>query len=228
MGRCVPDALPYPDRRPDPRRPDANGGPAIAALRRRLLAAAVVVTKIATIGFGIDAWRHHRSPRLRGKAIRTRAIGYTATLFLVPVAWRLLGDRGGDRDRYPLGLDLAVSAPLLADAAGNAFGVYNEAHVDHVVHGVNAAILAALAGELIAPHVEAPWQAAVAGAGVAVVGEAVWEVMEYVAMRMGQDGMHLTYEDTMDDMIATFAGALGGGLVAVARAGGRDRPELRG
>ncbi len=184
----------------------------------------MVATKVATIGLGIDAWRNHDSPRLRGKAIRTRAIGYTATLFLVPIAWRLLPDR----DRYPIGLDLAVTTPLLADAAGNAFGVYNEAHVDDVVHGVNAAIVAAVAGALIEPHVDAPWQAALAGAGVAVAGEALWEVMEYVAMRMGQDGMHLTYEDTMDDMIATWVGALAGAGITLARAGDRARPRPGG
>lgn len=196
-----------------------TGGRAIATLTDRLLTAAVIATKVATIGFGIDAWRHHDSARLRGKAIRTRAIGYTAALFLVPIGWRLLPDR----DRYPLGLDLAVTAPLLADAAGNAFGIYNEAHVDDVVHGANAAILAAVAGSLLEPHLDAPWQAAIAGAGVAVAGEALWEVMEYVAMRMGQDGMHLTYEDTMEDMLATWFGAAAGALVTLARATDRTR-----
>ncbi len=190
----------------------------------RLLDAANIATKVATIGFGIDAWRHHESPRLRGKAIRTRAIGYTGALFLVPFAWGLLPDRG----RYPRELDLAVTAPLLADAAGNAFGIYNQAHIDHVVHGVNAAVLAGMTGVLIGPHVEEPWQAAAAGYAVAVVGEALWEVMEYVAMRLGQDGMHLTYDDTMDDLIATFVGAAAGAAFTLDRASSRSRPAASG
>ncbi len=132
----------------------------------------------------------------------------------MPVAWRLLPDRG----RYPRTLDLAVTAPLLADAAGNAFGIYEKAHVDDLVHGANAAIVAAVAGWLIAPHVDAPWQAAVAGAGVAIAGESLWEVLEYIAVRMGQHGMGLTYEDTMDDMVATWIGAAAGALFALARA----------
>ncbi|MGH2477314.1 MAG: hypothetical protein ACRDIL_18835 [Candidatus Limnocylindrales bacterium] len=196
----------------------------IAAWTDRLLDAANIATKVATIGFGIDAWRNHESPRLRGKAIRTRAVGYSAALFLVPIVWRLLPDRG----RYPRGLDLAVTAPLLADAAGNAFGIYDQAHIDHVVHGANAAILAGVAGVLIGPHLDEPWQAALAGAGVAIAGEALWEVMEYLAERMGQEGMHLTYEDTMDDMIATWVGALAGATFTLARVPRGPRPAASG
>ncbi len=200
------------------------GGRPITRWTDRLLDAANIATKVLTIGFGMDAWRHHESPRLRGKAIRTRAIGYTGALFLVPVVWRLLPDRG----RYPRELDLAVTAPLLADAAGNAFGVYNRAHIDHVVHGVNAAILAGMAGVLIGPHVEEPWHAAAAGYAVAVVGEALWEVMEYVAMRLGQDGMHLTYDDTMDDLIATLVGAAAGAAFTLSRVTSPPPPAASG
>ncbi len=192
----------------------------ISALSDHLLDAANGATKLATIAFGIDALRHHDSPRLRGKAIRTRAIGYTGALFLVPVAWRLLPNRGP----YPRTLDLAVTAPLLADAAGNALGIYEQAHVDDVVHGANAAILAAVAAWLIAPHVDEPWQAALAGAGVAIAGESLWEVLEYLAVRMGQHGMGLTYEDTMDDMVATWIGAAAGALFALVRSPRRVMP----
>lgn len=200
---------------PDPsRRPAAPPEVTpIPAWTDRLLDVAIVATKVATIGFGIDAWIHHRSPRLRGKAIRTRAIGYTGALFLVPVIWRLLPQRG----EYPRALDLAVTAPLLADAGGNAIGIYNEKHVDDVVHGANAAILAAVAGGLVAPHVDEAWQAALIGAGTAIVGEAAWESMEYIALRLGQDGMNLTYEDTMEDMLVTWVGAAVGAAFTIAR-----------
>ena len=65
------------------------------------LTAAIVATKAATIACAIDGFVNADTPRLRGKAIRTRAVGYTAGLFLVPVIWRLLPDRG----RYPRGLE---------------------------------------------------------------------------------------------------------------------------
>jgi hypothetical protein len=180
----------------------------------RALASMTLAAKAATIGFGIDALLNHASPRLRGKAIRTRAIGYSAALLLVPLAWRFLP---GPRDPYPRTLDLAVTLPLLADAAGNALGVYDRVHVDDAVHAANAAILAGVTGSLIAPHVDEPWQAALAGGAIAIAGETLWETMEYVAWRMGQDGMDLTYEDTMDDIIGTWIGAVVGALYILTR-----------
>jgi hypothetical protein len=180
----------------------------------RVLDAVTVAAKVATVGFGIDALLHHREPRLRGKAIRTRAIGYTAALLAVPLAWRLLP---GQRGPYPRVLDLAVTLPLLADAGGNAFGVYQRAHVDDAVHVANAAILAGVSGSLIEPNVDEPWQAALAGGAIAIAGETLWETLEYVAWRLGQRGMDLTYEDTMDDIIGTWIGAVAGAVFILAR-----------
>ena len=37
-------------------------------------------------------------------------------------------------------------------------------------------------------------------ATVAIAGETAWEIAEYVAMKLGADGMGLTYEDTMADL----------------------------
>ena len=65
----------------------------MSARRDAALTAAIVATKAATIGFAVDAFLNADSPRLRGKAIRTRAIGYVGALFIVPVAWRLLPER---------------------------------------------------------------------------------------------------------------------------------------
>ena len=177
------------------------------------LHALTVAAKAATVACGIDAMLNGDSARLRGKAIRLRAIGYVGGLFVVPVLWRLFPDRG----RYPRELDLAVTIPLLLDAAGNALGMYERAHIDDVVHLTNSAIVAGVAGTLIAPHVDEAWQAAVAGAGVAIVAETVWEVAEYVAWRMGADGMHLTYDDTMEDMIEGIAGAVIGAIFTLTR-----------
>lgn len=188
----------------------------LGELRRhkdRLSDAAIVATKAATLGLAVDAWFNADSPRLRGKAIRTRSVGYSATLFLVPLAWRLLPKRGP----YPRTLDLAIDLPLLLDAGGNAIGMYDRAHIDDVVHGMNAAILTGIAGSLIGPHVDERWQAAAAGAGAAVLGETLWETFEYLAYRMGQRGMALTYEDTMDDIIATWIGSVAGAMFVVAR-----------
>jgi hypothetical protein len=189
----------------------------------RILRTVTLAAKALIVAFGIDAFLNHRSRRLRGKAIRTRAIGYLGGLLIVPLAWRLLPDRG----RYPAELDLAVTTPLFLDAAGNAFGVYERAHIDDAVHAINSAIVAGVAGALFAPHVDERWQAALAGAGVSVAAGSAWEAMEYVAWRLGADGMNLTYEDTMDDIIEGFVGAGIGGLFALTRTP-RSRVERKG
>jgi hypothetical protein len=177
------------------------------------LAVAIVATKAATIAFAIDAFIHADSPRLRGKAIQTRAIGYAGALLVVPVLWRLLPDRG----RYPRALDLAVTIPLLLDAGGNALDLYEEAHIDDVVHVANSAIVSGVAGALFAPRVDERWQAALIGAGISIAGATAWELMEYGAMRLGADGMDLTYDDTMADLAEGFAGAALGALFTLTR-----------
>jgi len=177
------------------------------------IAAVTVAAKAVTIACAIDAVLNVDSPRLRGKAIRTRALGYTLGLFIVPVAWRLLPDRGP----YPRTLDLAVTVPLLLDAGGNALGLYETAHVDDAVHLANAAIVSGVAGALFAPRVDERWQAALAGAGVAIAAETAWEVMEYGAWRLGADGMNLTYEDSMEDIAESWIGAVLGALFTLTR-----------
>ena len=177
------------------------------------LAVAIAAAKTATIAFAIDAFANADSPRLRGKAIRTRAIGYAGALFVVPVLWRLIPDRG----RYPRALDLAVTIPLLLDAGGNALDLYEEAHIDDVVHVANSAIVSGVAGALFAPYVDERWQAALIGAGVSIAAMTAWEVMEYGAMRLGADGMDLTYDDTMADLAEGFLGAALGALFTLGR-----------
>jgi hypothetical protein len=207
-------------------RPDRQPGPAadvgLAGERRpgrlaiappswldRALEIAIVAAKTATIACAIDGFVNADTPRLRGKAIRTRAFGYTAALFVVPAIWRVLPDRG----RYPRGLDLAVTLPLLIDAAGNATGLYQEAHIDDVVHFINGAIVSAVAGSLFAMRTDEPWQAALAGTGVAITGETLWEIAEFTAMKLGANGMNLTYVDTVADLAESTLGAAVGGLV---------------
>lgn len=175
--------------------------------------AALVGMKASIAAVAIDATIRHDSPRYRGKAMRTRAIGYVGASCIVPLAWCLLPDRG----RYPRGLDLAVSIPLLLDATGNAAGVYQRAHVDDLVHLANGAIVAGVAGALVAPRVDERWQAALAGAAIGITAQTLWEIMEYVAYRFGARGMDLSYKDTMDDMIESTLGALLGGLFSLTR-----------
>ena len=148
------------------------------------LAVAIVVAKAATVAFAMDAFANADSPRLRGKAIRTRAVGYAGALLVVPILWRLLPDRG----RYPRALDLAVTVPLLLDAGGNALGLYEEAHIDDVVHAANSAIVSGVAGAIFAPKVDERWQAALIGAGVSITAATAWELWNTARCDSGPTG----------------------------------------
>ena len=212
---------------------DDEAAPADGSVERSPLveagtAAAIVVTKVMTAAFAVDAFLNAESPRLRGKAIRARALGYAGALMIVPAIWWLLPERG----RYPRALDLAVTVPLLLDAAGNALDLYEEAHVDDLVHLANAAIVSGIAGALIAPQMDERWQGALAGAGLSVVAATAWELAEYGAMRLGAHGMDLTYADTMADLAEGVLGAALGALFTITRVSrsraGRDQHGWRG
>jgi hypothetical protein len=175
--------------------------------------ATITVAKAAVIALAVDAFVNSESPRYHGKGSRIRAIGYTGGLVVAPIAWRLRGRR----DPYPRALDLAVTLPLLVDAGGNAIGLYQNAHVDDLVHFSNGALAAALVGALATPRVRTPWEAA--GIAVAAGGTlaAVWEIAEWIGLKLGAKGMNLSYDDTMEDLIETIAGGVLGGAITLLR-----------
>jgi hypothetical protein len=65
-------------------------------------------------------------------------------------------------------------------------------------------------------------------AGTALAG--LWEIGEWIGLKVGAKGMDLTYDDTMTDLVETTAGALLGGIVTLLRHPSRLRevPGRRG
>jgi hypothetical protein len=175
--------------------------------------AAIATVKAAVIALAVDAFANSTKPRFRGKAMKVRAIGYAGALLIVPIAWRI---RGRDAD-YPRELDLLVALPILVDAGGNAVGMYQNAHVDDAIHFANGALLAGVVGAVAMPRTRTAWEAGAFAAAIATATGAVWEIFEWVAMKLGAKGMDLTYDDTMADLIETSAGALLGGIVTLLR-----------
>ena len=174
---------------------------------------AITLIKATIVALAIDAFMNSTSPRFRGKAMRVRALGYTGSLLLVPLAWRLRGRR----EPYPRKLDLAVSLPLLVDAGGNAVGMYQQAHVDDLVHFADGALLTAVVGALATPRTRTPWEAAGVATAIGTAAAAVWEMAEWVALKLGATGMDLSYDDTMHDLLETTAGAALGGVITLLR-----------
>lgn len=175
--------------------------------------AAITAAKATVVALAVDAFVNSTSPRYRGKAMKVRAIGYTAGLFLVPVAWRIRGRA----EPYPRELDLAITLPLLVDAGGNAIGIYQRAHVDDLIHFADGALLSSVVGALATPRVRTSWEAAGVAALAGTAGAGLWEIGEWVGLKLGARGMALSYDDTIADMIETTAGALLGGLITLLR-----------
>jgi hypothetical protein len=175
--------------------------------------AAIATVKAAVIALAVDAFVNSRKPRFRGKAMKVRAIGYAGALLVVPIAWRARGRQ----EPYPRELDLLVALPILADAGGNAVGIYQNAHVDDAIHFANGALLAGVVGAIALPRTRTAWEAGAFAAAVGTAAGAAWEMLEWVASKFGATGMDLTYDDTMEDMIETSAGAILGGIVTLLR-----------
>lgn len=175
--------------------------------------AAITAVKATVIALAVDAFLNSNSPRYHGKGMRLRAVGYAGGMLAVPLAWRLRGRR----EPYPRELDLAVTLPLLVDAGGNAIGIYRRAHVDDLIHFADGALVASVVGALATPRVRTSWEAAGVGAlaGTALAG--LWEIGEWIGLKVGAKGMDLTYDDTMTDLVETTAGALLGGIVTLLR-----------
>ena len=175
--------------------------------------AAISAAKAAVIALTIDAWVNSSAPRYSGKAMRVRAIGYASGLLLVPLAWRLRGRP----QPYPRELDMAITLPLLVDAGGNAVGLYQRAHMDDLIHFADGATLASVAGALATPRVRTSWEAAGVAASVGMAAAGVWELAEWIGLKLGARGMDLTYDDTMTDLAETMSGALLGAAITLLR-----------
>ena len=169
--------------------------------------------KSVIVALAVDAAVNSDKPRFSGKAMKVRALGYIGGLLVVPAAWRLRGMK----EPYPRELDLAVALPLLADAGGNAIGIYQRAHVDDAIHFANGALLTGVVGAVAMPRTRTAWEAGTFAAAVGIAAAAGWEIFEWVASKLGAKGMDLSYDDTMADLIETSAGALLGGVITLLR-----------
>ena len=175
--------------------------------------AAITAVKATVVALAVDAFLNSDQPRYHGKGMRLRAVGYAGGMLVVPVAWRMLGRRAP----YPRELDLAVALPLLVDAGGNAIGIYRRARVDDLIHFADGALVSSIVGALATPRVRTSWEAAAVGTAAGAAAAGLWEIGEWIGLKLGAKGMDLSYDDTMTDLIETTAGAALGGVVTLLR-----------
>jgi uncharacterized membrane protein YjdF len=112
---------------------------------------------------------------------------------------------------------MAVTLPLLVDAGGNAIGIYRRAHVDDLIHFADGATVASVAGALATPRVRTSWEAAGVAALAGMAAAGVWEIGEWIGLKLGAKGMDLSYDDTMTDLAETMSGAILGAAITLLR-----------
>ena len=147
-----------------------------------------------------------------------KGMAFRLPLFLLPAlvipAIRLL--RRGGTSPYPVALDAGLTLPFLLDTAGNAFGLYDTVDVtDDVLHFVNWALLFGGVTTALPRGAVPKWIVWAAGSGLSVIGIIGWEVAEYAVMQSGVAGLHLTYGDTLGDLVLSTLGGCAGALAAV-------------
>ena len=207
-------------RKPDP------GGAAARRASEPLLVLNVAV-KLLLAGLLIFSLVASDLPQFAGKAMTARALTYPWSALLVPVLWWLRGRPSP----YPHFVDVLIVLPFLVDVAGNAANLYNTMrYFDDVAHFVNWALLVAAFGAIMASLPLGRLNAAALTLGFGTTTNVLWEIAEYVVMRLGSSGLQLTYEDTIGDLALSFCGTLVGALLTATLLWGRSyvNPTLFG
>ena len=168
-----------------------------------------VAVKAAVLGLSLYPLVRPGSSHFAGKAMGVRAILYPATTLLIPATWWL----AGRPEPYPFLADIALGLPFVLDAAGNVFGLFAMKGFDVLPHAAGWFFLSIAFGLAVAPLAGEPWLAFGLVVGFGAVVDILWEVGEFLLMRSGASGLQLTYENTIQDLVASLAGAAAAAVV---------------
>jgi hypothetical protein len=167
-----------------------------------------VIVKLAVVGFALVPVVRPESSHFEGKAMGVRAWLYPATTLVIPAIWFLSGRPGP----YPFLADIALGLPFLVDAAANVLGLFAIHGFDAIPHASGWFFLAVAFGLGVAPLVSERWVAFGLVLGFGATIDILWEIGEFAMMRSGASGLQLTYENTIQDLAMSLAGAALGAL----------------
>lgn len=181
----------------------------------RLLPALNLAVKLLLIALLVYAMTNLQLDRFAGKAMTARAFFYPVAIVVIPIGWALRGRR----PPYPHLADLFLVLPFIIDVSGNALDLYNTVvWFDDAAHAVTWMLLVLAVGSLILRLGLEPWMATALSIGFGAVSHILWEIIEFVAMRVGSPGLQLTYEDTIGDLALSLCGSVIAGLITGWRA----------
>jgi hypothetical protein len=162
-----------------------------------------LAVKVAVVVLSLYPLLDPSSSHFAGKAMGARAVLYPGFTLLIPAIW-LLSSRPGP---YPYLADIALGLPFVLDAAGNVFGLFAISGFDAFPHAAGWLFLSMAFGLAVAPLLEQRWVAFGLVLGFGAVLDILWEFGEYLLMKSGSSGLQLTYENTVQDLVMSLAGA---------------------
>jgi hypothetical protein len=168
-----------------------------------------LLVKAAVVGFALYPVVRPENSHFAGKAMGVRALLYPATTMLIPAIWLL----AGQPSPYPVWADIALGLPFAVDAGANVFGLFAIRGFDAIPHATGWFFLSIAFGLAVAPLVGERWILFGLVLGFGAVVDILWEAGEYVMMRSGASGLQLTYENTIQDLVISLAGAAVAALV---------------
>jgi hypothetical protein len=178
-----------------------------------------VAVKLLLAGLLIFSLAAPDLPQFAGKAMTARALTYPWSALLIPAVWWLRGRPSP----YPHLVDALIVLPFLVDVAGNAANLYNTTrYFDDIAHFSNWMFLVTAFGAIMSSLPLGRLNAAALTLGFGTTTNVLWEIAEYVVMRLGSSGLSLTYEDTIGDLALSFCGTLVGALLTATLLWGRS------
>lgn len=193
--------------------------------RERAIVWAVRIALVLSLAFSVA---FPGLPQFEGKGMAFRAPFYLLPMAVVPIGWRLRGQR----PPYPHLADALVISPFLLDTLGNALDLYNSFDVtDDVLHAINWVLLVGGITLLLLRTRLTRLAAWTMGYGIGALAIIWWEAAEWLVQELGTAGLELTYGDTIGDLLlSSTGGAIGAALaITMSRPSPRRRaPETAG
>jgi len=142
--------------------------------------------------------------QLEGKGWAARTVFYTVITFALPLVWNL-SHRRFALSYLACGL---LVAPFAVDIWGNIFGLYDSINnFDNYLHFTNWTLLVSCFTVSVLRSSDLSRKTVVSlatGFGSTMI--ILWEAMEYLVMKAGTESLHLTYEDTVGDLLLSMSG----------------------
>ena len=167
-----------------------------------------LAVKVAVVVFALIPIVRPDASHFAGKAMGVRAVLYPAMILVIPVIWLL----AGRPLPYPVWADIAFGLPFAIDAGANVFGLFAIPRFDVIPHALGWFFLSIAFGLAVAPLVSERWVVFGLVLGFGAVIDILWEAGEFAMLKSGASGLDLTYENTIQDLVVSLAGATVGAI----------------